>query len=211
MAGRGRVLCSLVMALNTWQDTNWDAAVPNTLPPSFSISLDCQMFFFFTFHFSFLFSLLASPSKFSYVHPPPKLACLMSNSKVCISLRLPLVFSIFPDVSVSVSVSVFPRQSDSLRGKFSTLLYLGSSRSELIGRTDAKIVLVPHFSPPSPSLSCCLREWLSEWFTSTEAWFYAAKWVVAVVFCFVVFSWVGDPRLACSWQCLCRGCPGQLQ
>lgn len=122
--------------------------MPQFPTPSPPLSLSHWTVKCFSFsHFTFLFSLLASPSKFSYIHPPPKLACLMSNSKVCISLRLPLVFSIFPDVSVSVSV--FPRQSDSLRGKFSTLLYLGSSRSELIGRTDAKIVLVPHFSPPS--------------------------------------------------------------
>lgn len=137
-------------------------------------------------HFAFLFFF-----KFSYVHPPPKLACLMSNSKVCISLRAFLLVFPFSETSQSLRLSTFPpRQSDSLRGKFSTLLYLGSSRSELIGRTDAKIVLAPLLLPSF--LSGCLREWLSEWFTSTEAWFYAAKWVVAVVFlCFVVFSWVG--------------------
>lgn len=112
----------------------------------------------FLFHISLFFFLF----KFSHVHPPPKLACLMSNSKVCISLRAFLLVFPFSETSQSLRLSTFPpRQSDSLRGKFSTLLYLGSSRSELIGRTDAKIVLAPLLLPSS-SLSCCLREWLSE-------------------------------------------------
>lgn len=151
MARRGRVLCSLVMALNTWQETNWQYTHPPPTPLPLSYwTVKCFSFS----HFAFLFTLLASPSKFSYVHPPPKLACLMSNSKVCIFLRLPPGFSIFRDVSV------FPRQSDSLRGTFSTLLYLGSSRSELIGRTDAKIVL----APPTPSaLSVVLPSRVAEW------------------------------------------------
>lgn len=143
----------------------------------------------------------------------------MSNSKVFIFLSVYIspIFHRTGETSLSQSqsqsVSHSTSESDSLRGKFSTLRYFGSSRSELIGRIDAKIVLTapltlycPHFPLPHALLS---REWLSEWFTSTEAWFYAAKWVVVVVFPRLLLSGRrrrgGGPRLACSWQCLCSG------
>lgn len=98
MAGRrrgGRVLCSLVMALSTWQETNWDV-LPALFPLPSTTLLDCHISLFF-----FLF-------KFSYVHPPPKLACLMSNSKVCISLRAFLL--VFPFSETSQTLNIPPSE-----------------------------------------------------------------------------------------------------
>lgn len=123
----------------------------------------------------------------------------MSNSKVFIFLSVYIspIFHRTGETSLSQSqsqsVSHSTSESDSLRGKFSTLRYFGSSRSELIGRTDAKIVLTAPptiYSPTFLSLTPCFRAsgWVSD---SRQLRHDSMQLNELLSLFFLVFSWVG--------------------